>query len=114
MPSSDRRGFLRGLATLPLIGGSVVLIGSPSAAAVPVTDALLRRYVTFVAREHASALRELAEREMPHRFEPGAEPWHPPMWWMPDGDLVTRCLVEGAEPSTRAAVILSAAGVPLV
>lgn len=110
---SDRRGFLRCLAALPLVGGGVALIGSPTAAAVPVTDALLRRYVAFVAREHASALRELAERECPHRFVPGQPKWHPPMWWMPDGDLATRCLVEGSEPSTRAAVVLSAAGVPL-
>jgi len=39
-----RRGFLRDLATLPLIGGGVTLIGQPTAAAVPVTDALLDSY----------------------------------------------------------------------
>jgi len=30
----DRRGFLRGLAALPLIGGGVTLIGNPTRAAV--------------------------------------------------------------------------------
>ena len=32
---SDRRTFLRGLASLPLIGGSIVILGQPTAAAVP-------------------------------------------------------------------------------
>lgn len=40
----DRRGFLRGLASLPLIGGGVALIGNPTAAAEPVTAALLDSY----------------------------------------------------------------------
>jgi hypothetical protein len=38
---SDRRNFLRGLATLPLIGGSVAILGKPTAAAVTVTPDLL-------------------------------------------------------------------------
>jgi hypothetical protein len=33
----QRRGFLRGLSTLPLIGGSVALVGNPVRADVPVT-----------------------------------------------------------------------------
>jgi hypothetical protein len=39
-----RRGFLRGLAHLPLIGGGVTLLGDPTAAAVPVTEQLLDAY----------------------------------------------------------------------
>ncbi|UGB25573.1 hypothetical protein LPC10_22220 [Methylorubrum sp. B1-46] len=35
MAPASRRGFLRGLTTLPLIGGGVTLIGSASAANVP-------------------------------------------------------------------------------
>lgn len=35
---SSRRGFLRGLAGLPMIGGGVAIIGSPTAAAVPVNE----------------------------------------------------------------------------
>ncbi len=43
---SDRRGFLRGLATLPLIGGGVTLIGNPTrAAAEPVTEDLLQEMI---------------------------------------------------------------------
>lgn len=42
-PKSSRRGFLRGLTTLPLIGG-VTLIGSPAKADVPTTDELLDSY----------------------------------------------------------------------
>ena len=41
---NTRRGFLRGLASLPLIGGSVTFIGQPTAVAVPVTPALLDSY----------------------------------------------------------------------
>ena len=48
---SDRRTFLRGLATLPLIGGSVALIGNPTQTAVLVTDGLLRNYEAWLAWE---------------------------------------------------------------
>jgi hypothetical protein len=41
---SHRRGFLRGLTTLPLIGGGVALIGTPSAVAESVTHELLDSY----------------------------------------------------------------------
>ena len=37
---NGRRDFLRSLAALPLIGGSVALIGQPVAAATPVNLAL--------------------------------------------------------------------------
>ena len=40
---ADRRSFLRQLASLPLIGGGVTLIGKPTAAAVPVTPKAARR-----------------------------------------------------------------------
>lgn len=110
---SDRRGFLAGLAALPLVGGGVKILGQPTQAAVPVTDALLRRYVTFIAGEHQMALRELAERETPYLFETHRPAWHPPMYWMPDVDIDMQITMEEAAPSTRAAVVLSAAGVPL-
>lgn len=41
---SDRRGFLRGLVSLPLIGGGVTLIGAPTAVAAPVTSDMLDSY----------------------------------------------------------------------
>lgn len=48
---SPRRGFLRGLLTLPLIGGGVTLIGNPTAAAEPITDALLDSYDAWLEYE---------------------------------------------------------------
>lgn len=122
----DRRSFLRGLASLPLIGGGVTLIGQPTAAAVPITDALHERYFTFLAHEHRAAMKEhgyrtalvharrrlgghvadceawaRSEGERAHYFD-----------WMPEASDV-EAVVASAPPSTRAAVILSAAGVPL-
>lgn len=48
---SSRRGFLRGLTTLPLIGGGVALIGNPTAAAVPVTGQTVATYLTWLHYE---------------------------------------------------------------
>lgn len=45
---ASRRGFLRGLTTLPLIGGSVTLIGDPVAAAEPPSLELLQSYSAFL------------------------------------------------------------------
>ena len=123
----ERRSFLRGLASLPLIGGGVTLIGNPTAAAVPVTDALHARYVAWLAHEHRAALQEHGFREAlaswtphPANYEPSAIEYAErccrrgtePMFWFPDvPDVIAS--VEAAQPSSRAAVILSAAGVSL-
>ncbi|MCJ2048615.1 hypothetical protein [Methylobacterium sp. J-070] len=45
---ANRRGFLRGLTTLPLIGGSVALIGTPVRAAQPVTPGMLATYSAWL------------------------------------------------------------------
>ena len=45
---SNRRSFLRGLTTLPLIGGSVALIGSPVRAAQPITPGMLATYSAWL------------------------------------------------------------------
>lgn len=50
--SADRRGFLRQLASLPLVGGGVALIGQPSAVAEPVTEDLLYAYESWLSYEH--------------------------------------------------------------
>jgi len=46
--AQNRRGFLRGLASLPLIGGGVTLIGQPTestGAPVHVDDVLFTEFV---------------------------------------------------------------------
>lgn len=123
-----RRGFLRGLVTLPLIGGGVTLVGNPTAAAVPVTDELHMRYFTWLAHEHKAAMKEHAYRDCMARARswPADERDYPAEayarageeaamywgWFPPDPDI--EALTKLTRPSTRAAVVLAAAGVPLV
>ena len=57
---SGRRDFLRGLVSLPLIGGGVTLIGQPSAVAEPVTSDLLEAYKTWLFNEHRSLSGDMA------------------------------------------------------
>jgi hypothetical protein len=114
---SNRRGFLRGLATLPLIGGSVALMGQPSAAAVPVTDDLMHSYKSWLYMEHKMLSYEIAGHDYEKSLHvedmfylgmPG-DKWH--FQWSGRGPAGW---IDAPQPSTRAAVILSAAGVPLV
>lgn len=102
---ANRRGFLRGLTTLPLIGGGITLIGAPSAVAQPVTDGLLMAYNEWLFMER----RMLCEEQCPgdpnaERFVPtntGAHDYH---FWSEDWRAPHR------QPSTRAALVLSAVG----
>ena len=116
---SDRRGFLRQLCALPLIGGGVTLIGQPTAVAAPVTLELVEQYRNWLSREHGHVLIEQAMLRAPLDY--------------PDRPEVHRAYVEdrrqwvedfkvfripdasnlGSLPSTRAALVLSAVGVPL-
>ncbi len=50
-PEPARRGFLRGLLSLPLIGGGVALIGSPTGAAEPPSQACLESYLAWLHYE---------------------------------------------------------------
>lgn len=114
-----RRGFLRGLATLPLIGGGVTIIGHPTAAAVPVSDALLSAYDEWLDLERSFLKWE--------RF--GPEGINDPDRTMVEAVFRNRhtgqlfdyrsCSTVSAsmfwgtgapQPSTRAAVVLSAVG----
>ena len=61
-----RRGFLRNLVSLPLIGGGVTLIGNPTRAAEPITEQLLENYNTWLFYE-----RRYLQLE---RFGPGMGP----------------------------------------
>ena len=93
-----RRGFLRGLATLPLIGGGVALTGNPTAAAEPVTSELLWEYETWLLCEASAVGREVhpyQERGIVRCFGPACE-WH---------------RADPGPASSRAAVVLAAVGV---
>ena len=111
-----RRGFLRGLTTLPLIGGGVTLIGNPTKAAEPVTRHLLDCYDTWLFYERRFLRWE--------RHGPGGDlgGWDKCVGhW--DGerfrpfdivrvDNAGGCFhgLDGPQPSSRAAVVLSAVG----
>ena len=115
----SRRTFLRGRAGLPLLGGSVALIGAPTAAAVPVTPDLLHSYKSWLHMEHRMVSFELAghdqrlgkEMERFHFAGTPGDRWH--MQWAREGARGPAGWIDAPQPSTRAAVILSAAGVPL-
>ena len=115
---SDRRSFLRGLASLPLIGGSVAILGQPTAAAVPVTRDLINSYKSWLFMEHRMLSYEMADYrpDLAKEIErcdwhgtPGSQ-WH--FQWGREGARLAGWL-EAPQPSTRAAVIPSAAGVPI-
>ena len=110
---ADRRAFLRGLASLPLIGGGVTLIGNPTAAAVPVSTDLLAAYDQFLFYERRFLLQELyghlghddlrqVERIVP--VNTAADRFHFPRENASRGQ---------PQPSARAAVVLAAAGVDM-
>jgi hypothetical protein len=102
---ANRRGFLRGLTTLPLIGGGVSLIGNPTAAAEPVTSDLLDAYNQWLFYERRLLCLEAhgsidAERMVPQTM--AASLFHFPLFphrWQ-----------ELPQPSSRAALVLSAVG----
>jgi hypothetical protein len=100
---AERRGFLRGLVSLPLIGGGVTLIGRPSAVAVPVTTDLQDRYIAWLAHEHRQAL---CERYAEQGVRIGRLV---PMFYFPAAPDI-EAAVYAAPPSSRAAVVLSAVG----
>lgn len=91
---SDRRGFLRGLAALPLIGGGVTLIGSPSGAAEPVTPELIASYQAWLMMEERYLAAETGRRGFDPNSPGGAYHWHA------FGET------PGPLPSSRAAVVL--------
>ena len=100
-----RRGFLRGLAGLPLVGGAVTLIGQPTAAAVPATPELLEAYRNWLHMERRMLAWEMAEGD-PRAFDVLMHQFRP-------NDVGALFHDDAPPPSTRAAVILSTAGVAL-
>jgi hypothetical protein len=111
---ANRRGFLRGLTTLPLIGGGVTLIGMPSAVAEPVTHLLHREYHDWLMFERSCLIREM-EGENRTQFGPGSAMGSAYRWHRSHGerrpDSEGIMLGDGISfPSTRAALVLSAVG----
>jgi len=115
---ANRRGFLRGLVSLPLIGGSAPLVGAPSAVAVSTSLPLLKRYAAWLAQEHGRVHDEflrLAPADQHHWGRP--DPAFAPM--RPIGDLVTshwpqdQVAIAHAQTGlagARAALVLSTVG----
>lgn len=112
---ASRRGFLRGLTTLPLIGGGVALIGAPSAVAEPVTKRLLGEYHDWLMYERFMVAREIEDDE-PSRFGPqalfgNAWRWHRARGEVREAGDSREILGDGVSfPSTRAALVLSTVG----
>ncbi|KQS79950.1 hypothetical protein ASG32_24250 [Methylobacterium sp. Leaf361] len=107
------------MASLPLIGGGVTLIGTPTAAATPVTPGLLRAYADWLAVEYGEALIELdtiGAADKPVRIALAVEKFRRE-WCQDNGTLNPpsgggRRFVSPpvSAPSTRAAVVLAAVG----
>lgn len=114
---ADRRTFLRGLASLPLVGGGVALIGNPTAAAVPITTHLLERYSDWLATEYGETLIELAPRYQPEHavfVDRWRRDWcRDNRTLNPEPESGRFTVAPALAPSARAAVILSAAGISL-
>ena len=103
-----RRGFLRGLATLPLIGGGVSLIGSPTRAAVPVTDELLWNHSQWLSTERSLLVYEMGRQTETDRH------WRDHgLRFRLDNPAGRFHQSDTLPPSTRAAVVLSAVGCSL-
>lgn len=114
----SRRGFLRGLVSLPLIGGGVTLIGAPSAVAVPTSLPLLKRYAAWLAREHGRVHDEFLRLAPPDQHYWG-EPHFASSPMQPISDLamshwprdpVAIAHAQTGTAGARAALVLSTVG----
>ena len=105
---SNRRGFLRGLTTLPLIGGSVTLIGSPTQAAEPVTPGMLATYSAWLDIERR-ALHDASCVSRDANFIPYINPGANYHWREAAFDRHRW----GVEAQMRAPIVLAAVGCPL-
>jgi len=113
----NRRSFLRQLAGLPLIGGSVAIVGRPSAVAEPVTAPMLEAYKTWLHYETRFLCWEMANDEFFLRNyyahlakAPVKERWErigSQFAYIGDAGSFHHI---GDKPSSRAALVLSAVG----
>lgn len=104
-----RRGFLRGLAALPLIGGSVALVGAPTGVAAQPTLCLMANYAAWLGAEERILRWELAEATgipvaQMERMAMVSDDFHFP---------ADRAWFDLPRPSTRAALVLAAVGAPM-
>ena len=104
---APRRAFLRGLATLPLIGGGVTLIGQPKAVAEPASALALAHYANWLLIERRVLCYELAKGDIGKAMvlaaaEAGPQPdFHCP----PGAHWTTRPM-----PSSRALLVMATVG----
>ena len=107
VPMPARRGFLRGLASLPLIGGGVALFGQPTAVAEPVTVDLLATYADWLHFERRVLMSELTGHQPREAGKLAlfvgtrSDDFH-----FPRGMTYQ----QAPQPSTRAALVLSTVG----
>lgn len=112
-----RRGFLRGLASLPIVGGGVTLIGSPTAAATPITPRLLDAYDEWLDLERSylrwerygadgRTMPSLTDVEAVFRSRRTGEHFD----WRTVNAVMSGHGDKGDSPASRAAVVLAAAG----
>jgi hypothetical protein len=100
-----RRAFLSQLAKLPLIGGGLSIIGQPKAVAEPPTPEMLLAYRNWLAVEWTRLCGELYPgRRIMFGFDPNC-PGATYHWGAGHTGMMTT-----PEPSTRAALVLSAIG----
>jgi hypothetical protein len=78
-----RRGFLRQLCTLPMLGGSVALLGAPTAVAEPITPDLFEAYDRWLTLERYLLVEE---KPQPTRGQMFSRPPRPSfVGWSSDG-----------------------------
>jgi hypothetical protein len=70
-----RRGFLRQLCRLPLIGGGVALLGAPTAVAEPVTPDLIDAYSRWLQLEHFLLMEEQPQPAIQMPPRPPMDGW---------------------------------------
>ena len=102
---SSRRGFLSQLCALPMIGGGVTLIGAPTAVAAAIDRELLLTYSTWLDGERRWLSWELCGDDK-SQFDT----LHRCVFF---DNEAGRYIHNSPQPSTRAALILSAAGLPI-
>ena len=108
MSTNDRRGFLSALVGLPLLGGGVKLIGKPTAVAGTPTREDLLSYADWLFYERRILCYELCNYNSAKSQElQSYYGWQTaPEFHFPNG----RNWREVPQPSTRAALVMSAVG----